>query len=136
METIEKDGIMYAIILRNNEQESENSFFITGFDSTLQIGILSHPSGYIEKPHYHKIRERLIKGIPQMLYLRKGSFYVDFFDSNNIKFKSAEILEGDIIVLIDGIHMLKVRESMNALIAKLGPYMGVEEDKVEIVERQ
>ncbi|MDA8054942.1 MAG: hypothetical protein M0Z77_04740 [Thermoplasmatales archaeon] len=136
MKVIEKDDTSFAIILRKEDQDLDKPLFITKSDSPLQIGILSHPAGYAEKPHYHKIRERRIKGVPQMLFLKKGRFSVDFFDRNGIKFDSVEVFEGDLIVLLDGTHKLVVKENMNAVIAKLGPYAGVEEDKVEIIERQ
>ncbi len=135
MEIIELDGLLYALILRSKDQLSGNSFFISNIDSPLQVGVLSHPSGYVEKPHYHKVRQRLIQGIPQMLYLKEGSFNIDFFDKSNVQFKSVEILKGDIIVLMDGAHGLRVNRNMQAVIAKLGPYMGAEEDKVEINEK-
>ena len=135
MEIIERNGTIFAIILRKKEQESDNTFFITESDSPLQIGILSHPAEYVEKPHYHKIRERTVKGVPQMLFLKEGRFSIDFFDCNDIKFNSVEISAGDLIVLLDGSHRLVVKENMSAVIAKLGPYIGTQEDKVEIVER-
>lgn len=136
MERIEKDGTQFAVILRKNDQEVNNSLFISESNWPLQVGILSHSVGYAEKPHYHKLRPRVIKGIPQMLFLKKGRFSVDFFDNKNIKFKSVEIFEGDLILLLDGTHMLSVKENMNAIIAKLGPYMGEQEDKVEIFEQK
>ena len=136
MEIIKRNKTTFAFILRKDEQESDNPFFITEPDSPLQIGVLSHPAGYAEEPHYHRIRKRIIKGTPQMLFLKKGRFSIDFFDHNNTRFKSVEISEGDLIVLLDGAHRLIVDENMNAIIAKLGPYLGVLEDKVKIVERQ
>jgi hypothetical protein len=136
MEIIKKNDTTFAFILRKKEQESDDPFFITEADSPLQVGILAHPAGYAEEPHYHRIRQRTVKGIPQMLFLKKGRFSVDFFDYDNTKFKSVEIFEGDLIVLLDGSHRLIVKENMNAVIAKLGPYLGALEDKVKIVERQ
>jgi hypothetical protein len=136
MEIIKRNNTTFAFILRKEEQESSNPFFITESDSPLQIGVLSHPKGYAEEPHYHKIRKRIIKGTPQMLFLKKGRFNIDFFDHNNIRFKSVEIFEGDLIMLLDGAHKLIVKENMNAIIAKLGPYLGALEDKVGIIEQQ
>ncbi len=136
MLVIERDGTRFAIILRKLDQDLDNTLFITDPKWPLQVGVLTHRKGYVEKPHYHKIQERSIKGIPQMLFLKKGKINIEFFDRNNVKFNSVDLSEGDLILLLDGSHRLIVEESMNAVMAKLGPYSGELEDKVEIIEKQ
>ena len=136
MEIIDKDGIRYAIVLKSEDQDLDKPSFITDSKLPLQIGILAHPGGYVEKPHYHKTKERVIKGVPQMLYVKKGEIIIEFFDKENVKFNSVEMFRGDLILLLDGSHRLVVKKDLNAVMAKLGPYDGEKEDKVEIIEKQ
>ena len=131
VETIAHAGITYAEVIRADTQVPVTKFFSPAH-SSFQFGLLAHEAGFVEAPHYHKTVERTISDLQQMFVVQRGVVAVDFFDEQGNRFQEVILRAGDGIVLIHGIHSVRVLEDMQCISVKQGPFLGAENDKVEM----
>ena len=78
---IEKDGDIYAIVLRRDFSAPGPSFFTPG-EFSQQLGMLIHPKGKIVKRHRHKLVKREIFRTQEVLVLLEGRIRVELFDDD------------------------------------------------------
>ena len=135
IEKIFSDTHRFAIILRN-EHEDDGTMFYTAKEDSLQLGTIIHEAGYIESPHVHKKKKKIIMDVVESLYIVYGKVAIDFFENGSC-FSTITLNQGDTILLIEGPHRLRVLESFKGIKVKQGPYVNLEEDKepVEIKEQ-
>lgn len=132
IETIEDNGIRYAEIIRASMKVTNTTFFSRA-ESSFQFGLLAHEKGFVEQPHYHRPFERRICDLQQMFVVQKGVIAVELYSDDNCLIREVVLRKGDAIVLIRGIHAIRVLEDMQCISIKQGPFLGTENDKV-IVE--
>jgi hypothetical protein len=125
------DGELNAEVIRNNLEVDSTQFF-SNEQSSLQLGVLSHRSGYIETPHFHPKQERDSSSTQQFFIVTRGKVIVDFFSKNLDVLESIELLVGDSILLIEGIHRIRIIEDSRCVSVKQGPFLGISADKVEV----
>ena len=106
--------------------------FYSPAESSFQFGLLAHPAGYQEPPHYHQEFERPVKDLQQMFVVQRGVVGVQLFDDNGALLREVIMNPGDAIVLIHGAHAIRVIEDMQCISVKQGPFMGDAFDKVLI----
>tara|TARA_Y100001970_G_C14225153_1_gene855191 strand:+ start:2525 stop:2935 length:411 start_codon:yes stop_codon:yes gene_type:complete len=127
-----KDGEMIlAEIIRKNTSVEKTTFF-SNPKASFQFGFVAHNKGYDEKMHYHKKNEKKIYDVSQVLFVQKGKLAVDFFNKDKKKIKEINLIEGDAINIIDGIHKIRILEDCQCLTVKQGPFISDELDKVEV----
>jgi hypothetical protein len=131
MEIIEHDGVRYAEVIRADERVDTSTFFSPP-ESSLQFGLLSHRAGFYEAPHDHKAVSRHIRDCQQMLVVQRGALVVEFFDAAGERFRDVRVGPGDAILLVHGAHAVRVLEDMQCVSVKQGPFLGAENDKVEL----
>ena len=131
VEVIEHRGIKYAEIIRADATVEKTTFFSPP-ESSFQFGLLAHEAGYAEEPHFHKTSTRLIEDLQQMFVVQRGVVDVQLFTDDRRLYREVRLLPGDAIVLIHGIHAIKVVEDLQALTVKQGPFFGEEVDKVPV----
>jgi hypothetical protein len=119
LEKVEYHGIKYAEIIWADVTVKSTVFFSPP-ESSFQFGLLAHEAGFKEPPHYHKSVTRLIDDLQQMFVVQGGLL------------REVILKAGDAIVLIHGIHAIRVIEDMQCISVKQGPFMGLENDKVFI----
>ena len=129
LEVVEKDGKRYAEIIWSDTSVSKTTFFSPA-ESSFQFGLLAHEAGFVEPPHYHKPVSRQIDDLQQMFVVQRGIVEVDLFDDEGGIIRSVSLKAGDAIVLIHGVHAIRVTEDMQCLSVKQGPFMGDQNDKV------
>jgi hypothetical protein len=134
IEVIEHDGTRYAEIIWADVQVEKTTFFSPP-ESSFQFGLLAHEAGYQEEPHYHRATTREIADLQQMFVMQRGVLDVQLFDDDGRLLREVRVGPGDAVVLIHGVHAIKVVEDFQALSVKQGPFLGDEEDKV-VVETQ
>lgn len=130
-EVITNNGIRYAEIIRANVAVEQTTFFSPP-NSSFQFGLLSHRAGFFEAPHYHRPFKREISDLQQMFVVQKGVVAVQLYDDEGSMFREVILNQGDAIVLIHGIHSLRVIEDMQCISVKQGPFLGTEYDKVNV----
>jgi hypothetical protein len=130
-EVIEHDGVRYAEVIWA-ASSTPKTRFCSPDDGSMQFGLLAHEAGFVEAAHYHKPVERKIMNLAQMFVVQKGKIAIDFFTPAGQKFREIVVGVGDAVLLIDGAHSLRVLEDMQCVSVKQGPFLGMENDKVEI----
>lgn len=131
IETIEHEGRRYAEIIWADTKVETTTFFSPA-ESSFQFGLLAHGAGFVEKPHYHREFERTIMDLQQMFVVQRGVVAVDLYSDSGDRIRELTMRAGDAIVLIHGVHSIRVIEDMQAISVKQGPFLGVEFDKVEV----
>jgi len=130
-EVIEHDGVRYAEVIWAPSVTSKTQF-CSPDSGSMQFGLLAHEAGFVEAAHYHKPIERKIHNLAQMFVVQKGKVAIDFFTAQGRKFKEVVLGVGDAILLIDGAHSVRVLEDMQCVSVKQGPFLGMDNDKVNI----
>jgi mannose-6-phosphate isomerase class I len=129
VETIEINGNKYAEIIWADTKVEKTTFFSPP-ESSFQFGLLAHEAGFVEPPHYHKPITRTIRDMQQMFLVQKGIVIVELYDDDGNLLREIEMNPGDAIVLIHGIHAIRVVEDMQCISVKQGPFLGSENDKI------
>jgi hypothetical protein len=135
VEVIEKDGIRYAEVIWADITVSQTTFFSPA-ESSFQFGLLAHEAGFTEPAHYHHPIKRMINDLQQMFVVQKGVVEVLLYGDDKKLLRTVTLRAGDAIVLIHGIHAIKVIEDMQCISVKQGPFLGTEKDKVNVEVEQ
>ncbi len=131
IETIEYHGIKYAEIIWADVTVKTTKFFSPP-ESSFQFGLLAHEAGFKEPPHYHKSVTRLIDDLQQMFVVQRGVVAVELYNDEGGLLREVILKAGDAIVLIHGIHAIRVIEDMQCISVKQGPFFGMKMIKVFI----
>lgn len=131
IEHIEKDGVRYAEIIWAGTSVEQTTFYSPA-ESSFQFGLLAHRAGFHEKPHYHRPFTREISDLQQMFVVQRGVVVVELYGDDGALVAERTLRAGDAIVLIHGVHAVRVLEDMQCISVKQGPFLGVEYDKVEV----
>lgn len=129
VETITVNKIKYAEIIWGNVK-AEKTMFFSPADSSFQFGLLAHKKGFVEPPHYHKAVKRTITDLQQMFIVQKGIVVVELYSDSGRLIREVRLRKGDAIVLIHGVHAIRVEKNMQCISVKQGPFMGTENDKI------
>lgn len=129
VEIVGYGGVKYAEIIWNDTRVEKTTFFSPP-GSSFQFGLLAHEAGFVEAPHYHKEVTRTISDLQQMFLVQHGAVVVELYNDQGSLLREIELRAGDAIVLIHGVHAIRVLEDMQCISIKQGPYMGEEQDKV------
>ena len=130
-EAIEYGGVRYAEVIWSNTTV-DHTTFISPPESSFQFGLLAHPAGYVETPHFHKSERRVIEDLQQMFVVQRGVVAVQLFTDSGDVLREVVLNPGDAIVLIHGVHAIRVIEDAQCLSVKQGPFLGDEQDKVVV----
>ena len=67
-----------------------------------------------------------------MFVVQKGKVRVDLYSDSKKLIRKVILKKGDAIILIHGIHAIKVLEDMQCVSVKQGPFLGSDFDKVNV----
>jgi hypothetical protein len=129
IEVVEYNGTKYAEIIWGDTKVEKTTFYSPA-ESPFQFGLLAHDAGFVEPPHYHRPVPRMIDDLQQMFVVQRGVVVVELYGDNGEKLRDIEMRAGDAIVLIHGVHAIRVVEDMQCISVKQGPYLGEENDKI------
>lgn len=128
METVTKDGVTYAIILRKDVQTDSIKFF-TDSTNPFQLGLMNRPAGYTIPSHIHRPTERVVREVQEALFVTEGRVEAEFFTEKGEAIGKREFGTGDVVLLMRGGHGFKFLEPTRMVEVKQGPYGGKEADK-------
>src|SRR5579872_1927514 len=117
VETIDYGGLRYAEIIWRDATVSTTTFFSPA-ESSFQFGLLAHGAGYREPPHYHKPFSRVINDLQQMFVVQRGVVAVELYADDGSLLREVVLRAGDAIVLIHGVHGIRVIEDMQCISVK------------------
>ena len=135
VESIEFNGIRYAEVIWADTKVEKTTFFSLP-ESSFQFGLLAHEAGFTEGPHYHRPFTREIKDLQQMFVVQRGVVAVELYNDDGELLKEIVLHSGDAIVLIHGVHAMRIIEDMQCISVKQGPFLGAEYDKVLVDVRK
>ena len=135
IEAIEYDGKRYAEVIRADARVGKTTFYSPA-ESSFQFGLLAHEAGFIEPPHYHRPFDRTISDLQQMFVVQRGVVVVELYADDGSKLREITLRAGDAIVLIHGVHAIRVVEDMQCISVKQGPFLGPDYDKVNVKVRE
>ena len=131
VERVEFGGIRYAEIIWASTRVDHTTFYSPP-ESSFQFGLLAHEAGFEEAPHYHRPFTREIHDLQQMFVVQRGVVVVCLYTEEGNLLREIVLKTGDAIVLIHGVHSIRVLEDMQCISVKQGPFLGVEYDKVSV----
>ena len=134
IESVEYNGVKYAEIIWADMRVEETIFFSPA-ESSFQFGLLAHKAGFREPPHYHKPVSRTIDDLQQMFVVQRGVVGVQLYSDTGDLLREIVMNPGDAIVLIHGVHAVRVIEDMQCISVKQGPFLGTENDKINVEVR-
>lgn len=134
VKSIEHEGVRYAEIISADVQVEQTTFFSPA-SSSFQFGLLAHAAGFREPPHYHQSFDRRISDLQQMFVVQRGVVAVELYTDDGDLLQEIVLRTGDAIVLIHGVHAIRVIEDMQCISVKQGPFLGSEQDKVFVQVR-
>ena len=133
IERIERDGILYALVVRR-EFGGPGRNFLTEDGEPLQFCILQHPANHSIPRHVHRIVPRTIEEVQEVLHIEYGVVLVKVFTNDSILVGERMLIHGDTLVLLRGAHSFKFLQDTKVIYVKQGPYLGKAEDKVVLEE--
>jgi hypothetical protein len=131
IETVEYQGTKFAQVILADTRVDRTTFFSPP-ESSFQFGLLAHEAGFIEPPHFHRVISRQIHDLQQMFVVQRGVVAVQLYADDKTLLREVILHAGDAIVLIHGVHAIRVLEDMQCISVKQGPFLGTEKDKVFI----
>ncbi len=126
IESIIHDGKTLATIIASDYTPFETEF-ITPNSYKQQVGFVVYPENGSITPHIHHEMERNLRGTSEVLIVRQGLCWVDFYLQDKTYYCSRKLKTGDVLVLVDGGHGFRMIEHTVFLEIKQGPYIGVQE---------
>ncbi|MDB2332734.1 hypothetical protein N9V53_05280 [Amylibacter sp.] len=121
----------FAIIIKS-EHERDGIEFLTPSHFSQQLGYMKRPKDHVIMPHTHNLLKREVHTTQEVLLIKSGVVRVDFYDLNQNYMESRLLRKGDVILLADGGHGMKVLEECEIIEVKQGPYAG-DKDKQHFV---
>lgn len=127
VEEVRKKNKLLAMIIRN-DYDCNGVDFITPNEYSQQVAYMHHPTGKVIDAHVHNMVHRNVVLTQEVLFIKRGTLRVDFYDEYEDYLESRDLHAGDIILLVSGGHGFYVLEEVEMIEVKQGPYAG-EQDK-------
>ena len=124
VEYIEKDGELYAILIRENLPK-EGYNFVSRDEHGLQVGVNHYKAGSVAVPHVHIDCERKINTTNEVLHIDSGKCVLVLYTDSRLRFYETTLWSGDTIVLLKGGHGIKFLEETRIVEVKQGPYLAL-----------
>ena len=118
------------MIVRKQYRKKKGINFFTSKEDTQQFGYMKHKKNHVIMPHRHNKRLTKVLTTTEVILLFKGMLRVDFYNEKKFYLFSKKLYAGDIIMLVNGGHGLKVLKDVEMLEVKQGPY-NLATDKVK-----
>ena len=132
LETIERDGLAYALIISAQATSDAKYNFLTDPASPLQLGMNFYRAGEVIKAHYHLKKQVETNSVVQeFLLIAAGRAVLRLYDAaDQSEFTARQLETGDMVLLLAGGHGLDIQADTKIVELKLGPYDGKVKDKV------
>ena len=118
----DSNGKLMAIVIPH-DYKTEGISFLTDNEDYQQLAVMSHPTDHIILPHYHNLIKREIDYTTETLIVRSGILQVNLYE-NQVIVHTFDLKAGDIVTLFSGGHGFLVKENVNMVEVKQGPYVG------------
>jgi hypothetical protein len=128
VEVVEAGGAALAYVFRAGRDPRETTFPVPE-TLPLQVGFVVYPAGGEVARHEHVPLERHLDRTCEVLVVRSGACDIDLYDGDHRLVETKTLAQGDVILLVDGGHGLRMRRDTVLLEVKQGPYTGIGEKR-------
>ncbi len=105
----------------------EKTTFLTPPEYKQQVGYVVYPAGGQIPRHLHRPLERRLVGTSEVITVRRGRCEIDIYNNCRELIATRELEIGDVVLIVDGGHGLRMIEDTVLLEVKQGPYTGLDE---------
>lgn len=121
----DKDGALLALLINSRSLTPETGLhFFTEESTQLQVARMVHPEGHVIPLHRHRLVHREVIGTPEVLFIKRGMVRATI--GSNIR----TLNDGDVLLLLSGMHGLEFLTDAEVWEIKQGPYRGKDDDKI------
>ena len=129
VQKIEKDGVLYAIILKKDDWEKGLNF-LTPEETFIQAGTFWYQKGKRCNAHRHIPNERPNSLTQECNIILSGSLRARIYDMDGRLIYHRTLRNGDLIIVLKGGHGYEILEDDTRVVeCKNGPFVSVEKDK-------
>ena len=121
MEIKDKNGKLLAMVI-DYESVEQSKYFATENNHELQVADFNLEKNEEIIKHIHPPQQRNIKTTSEVLIVLKGQIEYEIYDEKLEFCKSGIVESGNMLVLINGGHGLKMLEDAKFIEVKQGPY--------------
>jgi len=121
MEIKDKNGKLLAMVI-DYESVEQSKYFATENNHELQVAAFNLDKNEEIIKHIHPPQQRNIKTTSEVLIVLKGQIEYEIYDEKLEFCKSGVVKSGNMLVLINGGHGLKMLEDAKFIEVKQGPY--------------
>lgn len=119
-------GEEIAYLVRSEYRPGATTF-VTPPEHKQQVGFIVYPEGGEVARHRHKKLPRNLVGTSEVVVIKKGRCEIDLYGTDGAHIATRELAEGDLILILDGGHAMRMLEDTMLLEVKQGPYAGVDD---------
>ena len=122
MKIKDKNDNLLAYVIKKNDQKKGKNFYT---DSSEEFQLASFDLDESDEilTHIHISQERTIKKTSEAIFLQEGSLTFSIYDKELKLISEVTLDEGDVILLIEGGHGVKINGNAKFLEVKQGPYI-------------
>lgn len=128
-ETIVSNNQPLCYLIRK-DVHPEHTTFITPPEGKQQVGFIVYPKGSVIARHTHKLLERHIIGMAEVVVVRSGHVEIEIYDDALNLVTTRDLYEGDVVLMVGGGHGFQVKEDTVLLEIKQGPYLGKDDKEL------
>lgn len=128
------EGVLAIVVMCSylGQEYPKGCTFITHPELPLQVAVMCRPAGEIIPPHTHPVStRRILSQTQEVLYIKRGSLKVDFYNHRFLLVCSRTLSAGDLVIFIAGGHGFQMLDECEIIEVKQGPYIPT--DKVPIL---
>jgi hypothetical protein len=122
LEQVISNNLIVSIIIRKNYANEKDLEFFTKPDDFIQFGFMRRNKGHIVKKHFHNTYQRTINKTQEVIFLKKGSFIISFFNESFDFIEKKIISAGDIVLILSQAHEIEMIEDCEFHEVKNGPF--------------
>ena len=119
---ITDEGVVLATIIKRNDDTKTKKNFHTNNEAEFQVASFNLDKDEVIDRHYHPAQNRTVNKTSEVIIVQEGSITLTLYSKDLEKVDDVVLNKGDIAILIDGGHELKMESDCKFIEVKQGPY--------------
>ena len=119
---ITDEGVILATIIKGNDDIKTKKIFYTNNQAEFQVASFNLDKDEVIDRHYHPSQIRTVSKTSEVIIVQEGSIILTLYNKGLEKVDDVILNRGDIAILIDGGHELKMESDCKFIEVKQGPY--------------
>ena len=119
---ITDEGVILATIIKGNDDIKTKKYFYTNNQAEFQVASFNLDKDEVIDRHYHPSQIRTVIKTSEVIIVQEGSIILNLYNKDLEKVDDVILNKGDIAILIDGGHELKMESDCKFIEVKQGPY--------------